>query len=82
MYMCVYTHTHTHTHTYMNQASLVDRTVKNLPSTRETPVQSLGWEDALEKRMAIDASIFTWKIPWTEEPRGYSPWVAKSQMTE
>ena len=37
-------------------------------STRETWVQSLGWEDPLEKEMAIHSSSIAWKIPWTEEP--------------
>ena len=44
--------------------------VKNLPAMRETRVQSLGWEDPLEKEMATHSSILTWKIPWTEEPSG------------
>ena len=35
---------------------------------RETQVQSLGWEDLLEKEMATHSSILAWKIPWTEEP--------------
>ena len=35
---------------------------------RETRVQSLGWEDLLEKEMATHSSILAWKIPWTEEP--------------
>ena len=35
---------------------------------QETRVQSLGWEDPLEKEMAIHSSIRAWKIPWTEEP--------------
>ena len=35
---------------------------------RETRVQSLGWEDPLEKEMAIPSSILAWDIPWTEEP--------------
>ena len=34
----------------------------------ETWVQSLGWEDPLEKEMATHSSILAWKIPWTEEP--------------
>ena len=42
--------------------------VKNLPAMRETGVQSLGWEDALEKRMANHSRILSWRIPWTEEP--------------
>ena len=44
------------------------QTVKRLPTTWETCVQSLGWEDPLEKEMAIHSSILAWKIPWTEEP--------------
>ena len=37
---------------------------------KETQVQSLGWEDPLEKEMATHSSILTWEIPWTEEPAG------------
>ena len=44
------------------------QTVKNLPAMRETWVQSLGWEDPLEKEMASHSSILARKIPWTEEP--------------
>ena len=42
--------------------------VKSLPIMQETQVQSLGWEDLLEKEMATNSSILAWKIPWTEEP--------------
>ena len=35
---------------------------------RETWVQSLGWEDSLEKEMATHSSTLAWRIPWTEEP--------------
>ena len=42
--------------------------VKNLPVMQETWVQSLGWENALEKRMPTHSSILAWKIPWTEDP--------------
>ena len=35
---------------------------------QETQVRSLGWEDPLEKKMAIHSGILTWEIPWTEEP--------------
>ena len=42
--------------------------VKCLPTIRETWVQSLGWEDFLEKEMAPHSSTLAWKIPWTEEP--------------
>ena len=44
--------------------------VKNLPVMQENRVQSLGWEDSLEKAMATHSSIIAWKIPWTEEPGG------------
>ena len=37
---------------------------------QETRVQSLGWEDPLEKEMATHSSILAWKISWTEEPGG------------
>ena len=37
---------------------------------QETRVQSLGWEDILEKGMATHSSILAWRIPWTEEPGG------------
>ena len=40
--------------------------VKNPPAMQETRVQSLGWEDPLEKEMAIHSSTLAWKIPWTE----------------
>ena len=39
---------------------------------QEMWVQSLGWEDPLEKEMATHSSILTWEIPWTEEPGGLS----------
>ena len=42
--------------------------VKNLPAKQETRVQSLGWEDPLEKGMATHSSALAWRIPWTEEP--------------
>ena len=45
------------------------QTVKNLPAMQETWVQSLGWEDPLEKVKTTPSSILTWRIPWTEEPR-------------
>ena len=42
--------------------------VKNLPTMRETWVQSLSWEDPLKKGMATHSSILAWRIPWTDEP--------------
>ena len=56
------------THFSILRASLVAQTVKNLLAMWETWVQSLGWEDPLEKGMATHSSILAWRIPWTEEP--------------
>ena len=46
-------------------ASLVAQLVKNLPAVWEIRVQSLGWEDPLEKGKATHSSILAWRIPWT-----------------
>ena len=56
------------------RASLVAQTIKNLPAMWETRVQSLGQEDPLEEDMETHSSILAWRIPWTEEPGGYSLW--------
>ena len=49
---------------------------------RESSVQSLVWEDPLEKGMATQSSILAWRIPWTEESLvGYSPWGRKESDT-
>ena len=45
----------------------VAQMVKNLPAMWEIWVQSLGWEDTLEKGVTC-SSILAWRIPWTEEP--------------
>ena len=50
--------------------SLVAQLVKNLSAMQETWVQSLVWEDSLEKEMATHSSILAWRIPWTEAPGG------------
>ena len=50
---------------YIAWASLVARLVKNLSAMWETWVQSLGWEDPLEKGKATHSSILDWRIPWT-----------------
>ena len=47
-----------------------DDSVKNLPAMQETWVQSLGWENPLEKGVATHSSILGWRISWTEEPGG------------
>ena len=41
----------------------------------------LGREDPPEKEMATHSSILAWRIPWTEEPDGYSPWGHKEPDT-
>ena len=46
---------------------MMAQTVKNLPAKQETQVQSLDWEDTLEKGVATHCSILAWRIPWTEE---------------
>ena len=55
-------------HMVVLRDSLVAQMVKSLPAMWETWVQSLGWEDLLEKEMATHSNILSWKIPWTEEP--------------
>ena len=55
---------------YINYRDLVAHMVKDLPAMQGTQVQSLGWKDSLEKRMATYSSILAWRIPWAEEPGG------------
>ena len=56
--------------------------VKNLPAM-QTQVWSLGWGGPLEEEVATHSSIIAWRLPWTEEPGGYSPWGRKElDMTE
>ena len=52
------------------RASSVAQQVKNLPAMQETWVQSLGWEDPLEKGKATHSSILAWRIPWTIQSMG------------
>ena len=62
---------------------MVAQTLKNLPAMRESWVQSLGWEDPLEKGMATHSSILAWRSPWTEDPDGLQSLGCKeSDMTE
>ena len=55
--------------------------VKSLPAKQETRVQFLGEEDPLAKEMATHSYILAWRIPWTKEPAGYSPWGRKHQTS-
>ena len=53
---------------------LTIKIIKNLPAMQKPRVQTLGWEDPLEKGMATHSRILAWRIPWTEEPGGlHSP---------
>ena len=51
-------------------ASLVAQLAKNLPAMQETWVQSVGWEDPLEKGAATHSSILAWRSPWTVQSMG------------
>ena len=55
--------------------------VKRLPTMWKTQVQSLGWEDLLEKEMAIHSSILSGKSHGQRSPVGYSPWGCKKSDT-
>ena len=48
---------------------------------QETQVQSLGWEDPLDKGMATHSNILAWRIPQSEEPASYNPWGCKESDT-
>ena len=63
------------------RASLVAQRLKRRLECGETRVQSLGWEDPLEKEMEAHFSILAWEMPWMEEPGRLQSmgWVAKSQ---
>ena len=67
----------------MYLASQVAQWGKNPPETQETQVPDSGQEDPLEEGMATHFSILAWRILWTEENEGHSPWGRKeSDMTE
>ena len=51
-------------------ASLLAQLIKNQPAMQETWVQSLGWEDPLEKGRATHSSILAWRTPWTVQSMG------------
>ena len=72
-YNCVFFRVSFNWNPILCRTSLVAQTVKSLSTMWETRVQSLGWEDPLEKEMAIHSSTIAWKIPWTEEPGRLQP---------
>ena len=55
--------------------------VENLSAVQETQVQSLGWEEPLEKEMATHSSILAWEILGQRTLAGYSPWGHKESYT-
>ena len=55
--------------------------MKNLLAVWETRVWFLGREDLQEEDMATQSSVLAWRIPWTEQPGGYSPWGGKELDT-
>ena len=68
---------------FLLRASLISKSVKNLPAMQETEVQFLGQEDPLQGGMANHSSILVWRIPGTEEPgRLQSIGSPESNMTE
>ena len=54
--------------------------IKNLPAMQETCVQSLGWEDPLEKGMTIHSNILAWGLPWTGKPDRLQSMGSQSQI--
>ena len=73
--LCFYMQATSTKHTQVCQplkhwASLVAQMLKHLPAVQETWVQSLGWDDPLEKVMATHSSTVAWRIPWTEKLGG------------
>ena len=65
----------------LKETQQVAQMVKNLPAMQETRIQTLGWEDLLEKGMATHSNLLAWRIPWTEELGGYSLWGHKELGT-
>ena len=55
--------------------------VKNHLLSQETRIRSLDQEDPLEKEMTAHSSILVWRIPWTVELGGYSPWGRNELVT-
>ena len=55
--------------------------VKTVSAMQEIWVPSLGWEDPLEKGMSTHSSLLAWKMSWTGELAGYSPWGHKESDT-
>jgi len=63
-------------------ASLVAQLGKNLPAMRETWVQSVGWEDLLEKGKATHSNILAWRIPWSISPWGCKELDMSEQLSQ
>ena len=86
MYVCIYIHTDI----FFIRSSidghlgsfLVAQIAKNLLAIQETQVQSLSWDDPLEKEMATHSSILAWDVPWTEPGGLQSRGSQESDTTE
>ena len=72
---------HAKPHQIAKNTFLVAQLEKNLPKMQEARVWFLGWEDPLEKEMAIHSSTLAWKIPWMEEPDRLQSWGRKESDT-
>ena len=66
---------------FIIRASLVAQLVKNMPAVRETWVQSLGWEDPLEKEWLPTSVLWPGEFHGQRSPVGYSPWDCKESDT-
>ena len=60
---------------------MVAHMIKNMTAMQETQVQSLSWENLLEKGMATHSSILAWRISWAEESDGHSAYTAMGERT-
>ena len=76
--VCVYIYIYIYSLLYIHVYGF---SVSSLTVMQETWVRSLGWEDPLEKEMAIHSSVLAWRIPWTEGPGG-QPTVYRSQESD
>ena len=68
-------------HNLLAEASLVAQMVKSPPAMQKTQICSPGWKDPLQKGVAIHSSILAWRVPWTQEPSGYSSYGSKDLDT-
>ena len=65
---------------YQGSPIFITQLLKNLPAMWETWVQSLGWDDSLEKGKATPSSVLAWRIPWTVLSTGPQSWTRLSDL--